>query len=151
MKYPRLLTGIQLLTVLLLLTTLGCSKQSSVDHTAGMNGTRKWHGYRHLIRTDKISPTSFSHTDTIYSYTDTAFAIQCIEGNRICVQNQYFTYQGTDTVLGVRYFGEYTNYLVGQTGNGLAYYYTNDSMVWVNYTFFRDVPGEDTTVYHTYK
>ena len=130
------------------LTLSGCRKDNGQNHTEGMSGARKWHGYRHVNLREQLSDSVWVQYDTIYNYTDTVFAVQVTDGNTISVWGASYTYASAGAAS--VYFGSFAQYLAYGTGSGIAYYNQNDSMVLVNATF-SSIHGTDTTLFTTYR
>ena len=150
MRYYKILSVYLPLMIIIMLSTTSCSKDthaSNTSYTVGMGGNRTWSRYQRIERYEQLTDSTWSSFDTAYFLSDTVFALN--DGSSITMLNATYSYSGKDTVKGVIYFGTFQNYLMSRGGDGIAYYYNNDSIVFAKAT--SSIHGDDTTLSYTHR
>jgi len=104
------------------------SPPAAAAPVADMGGTRLWHrSYYdyHQYHTDTV-PVTIS-----YTYPDTSFALTIVNDTTVLLKGKNYVYDRTDTARRARFFGTiYTAYEYN-AGEGVAYFYERDSLVWL--------------------
>jgi hypothetical protein len=125
---PARLTTISL--ALLITLFASCKKNdppAKLSYTAGIGGTRNWHGSHFYEASGMHYPTPVNE---FYYFPDTSFAITVINDTAIQLAGTTFAYQAKDSVNHIYFFGTAYYYYMYNMGIGIAYYYTKDSLVY---------------------
>ncbi len=147
MKYTDLHCGIFLLAVFTLFT--GCDKNIVAPYptyTQGIGGVRNWHGYYYDYGQSVPGGTYYN---VMAYYPDTSLAVVVQANYSINVFGYNFPFEDSDHAKGVIYFGSAKEFLSIKAGQGVAYYYHRDSIM---YFFGDNFHGSEQTgtVYYTY-
>lgn len=135
----------------------GCHKSSGSKpttttipdtYTTHIGGTRNWHGHHHYDATGVHFPTPIYED---YDLHDTSFAVTVLNDTTIQCMGITFTHMSTDSAKQVHYFGTAYFFYEYGSGNGVAYFYSRDSITYC----YGDVHGTSDSwtkrdIYHTY-
>jgi hypothetical protein len=86
-----------------------------------------------------------------WDLADTTFALTMLNDTQIVIGNYTLEYESSDSTKKVHYFGGARYYYSSHMTNGIAYFYAQDSIVWVR----GDRHGTNDIwilddIYHTY-
>ncbi len=127
---------------LLLLSCFSCRKNEDAriitdpppptTATSGMGGARNWHRSHYYYAEGLHYPTPVSESWTL---PDTTFALTVVDDTTIMIGTKQYVLDTIDVTAGVRYFGSALFYYYYYSGNGIAYFYEQDSLVWCYGTY----------------
>lgn len=107
--------------------------------TSGLHGMHNWHGHHFYQASGPGFPTPITQS---WSLPDTSFSITVINDTTVSVMGVTFPYSSSDSVRKVHYFGMASFYytLGPGHGEGIAYYYSRDSIV-----YYKEQDAHSTT------
>jgi hypothetical protein len=114
------------------LSLSACRKNDSAkptisSKTSGMGGVRHWQGSHYYDASGIHFPTPVHE---FYYYPDTSFALTVVDDTTIDFMGHTYQYTRTDTPAQIYFFGTAYYYYQYGMGNGVAYYYSKDSIVY---------------------
>jgi hypothetical protein len=129
MRFKTLLLSLLSASFTLLLSN--CHKSTNVkpaqlSYTSKMGGTRNWTGSYFYQASGVHFPTPINE---FYYHPDTSFALIIVNDSSVQLGNNTFQYEQTDETQDIYFFGTAYFYYQYGSGEGLAYYYDKDSIV----------------------
>lgn len=141
-----------LLSVTAILLAASCHKQEDpvtpATLTTGIDRMRNWRGHHYYMASGPHFPTRIEED---WDLPDTTFALTRVSDTQIVIGKYTYYYESSDSVEKVHYFGRARSYYISHTSSGIAYFYAQDSIVWVggDHHATNDIWILDN-IYHTY-